>query len=213
MTKLCAVIITDDKRFERMLSLELASRGVDILNGTDTHALNGHRGRIFAIVDLDFCTSDELCELAKVSEVIGFSRAYKNELKIADELCGVFLHRPFLIDDLISVMFDGVEVHKKRERVMSKPKKQSYLTVDEVERCAVYGNERIMLTDSEYKVLSLLCENRGEAVSREAISMLLGTADSNNSDVYICMLRRKIDNRLGLKLILTVRGRGYMIPN
>ena len=213
MTKLYATVITDDKRFERMLSLELVGRGVDILNGMGISCFDARRGRMFSIVDLDFCASDELFELSRVSEVIGFSRSYKNELEVADKLCGTFLHRPFLIDDLISIIFDGVEMQKKKERAPSKLKKQRYLTVDEVERCAVYGNERIMLTDSEYKVLSLLCEKRGEAVSREEISALLGTRDSNNSDVYICMLRRKIDNRLALKLILTVRGKGYMIPN
>ena len=32
-------------------------------------------------------------------------------------------------------------------------------------------------------------------------------------DVYICHLRRKIDNKLGLKLIYTIRGKGYMLKN
>ncbi len=213
MTKLYATVITDDKRFERMLSLELSSRGVEILNGMDSDEAKQKHGKLFSIADLDFCGSDEISVLAQISDVIGFSRYYKNELKGAVEPCKVFLHRPFLIDELMSIIFEGAEAHKKRERTPSKLKKHSYLTVDEVERCAVFGNERIMLTDSEYRVLSLLCEKRGEAVSRDELSALLGSSDSNNCDVYICMLRRKIDNRLGLRLICTVRGKGYMIPN
>jgi DNA-binding response OmpR family regulator len=69
------------------------------------------------------------------------------------------------------------------------------------------------LSDNEYKVLSVLCENRGEAVPREEICSLLGVTDGNMGDVYICHLRRKIDNKLGLKLIYTVRGKGYMLKN
>ena len=213
MTRLFATIITDDRRFERMLSLELSSRGVEIVHGVDINKSDIKKRKLFSIVDLDFCRADEVAELARESDVIGFSRSYRNELGSAAESCRAFLHRPFLTDELISVLFDGAEANKKRESVTSKMKKHSYLTVDEVERCAVFGNERIMLTDCEYKVLSLLCEKRGEAVSREEISDLLGTRDSNNCDVYICMLRRKIDNRLGLKLISTVRGKGYMISN
>lgn len=213
MTRLFATIITDDRRFERMLTLELSSRGVEIVHGVDINKSDIKKRKLFSIVDLDFCRTDDVSELARESDVIGFSRSYKNELGSAAESCRAFLHRPFLTDELISVLFDGVEVHKKRENAPLKMKKHSYLTVDEVERCAVFGNERIMLTDCEYKVLSLLCEKRGEAVSREDISDLLGTRDSNNCDVYICMLRRKIDNRLGLKLISTVRGKGYMISN
>ena len=213
MVRLYVIVVTDDKRFERMLSLELSCRGVEILNGADTDRLKTKRGKTFSIVDLDFCGADDIIDLARISDVIGFSRSYKNELKGVAELCRVFLHRPFLTDELISIIFEGVEVHRKKELAPSKLKNHRYLTVDEVERCAVFGNERIMLTDSEYKVLSLLCEKRGGAVSREELSRLLGTLDSNNCDVYICMLRRKIDNRLGLKLIHTVRGKGYMIQN
>jgi len=58
-----------------------------------------------------------------------------------------------------------------------------------------------------------LYQNRGETVNRETIDMLLGADDSNMGDVYICHLRRKIDNKLGLKLIYTIRGKGYTLKN
>ena len=80
MTKLCVRIITDDKRFERMLSLELSDRGVDILKGTDIQHLSREENLIYTVTDLDFCSSDEVFDLAAYSLVIGFSRLYKNEL-------------------------------------------------------------------------------------------------------------------------------------
>jgi two-component system copper resistance phosphate regulon response regulator CusR len=66
---------------------------------------------------------------------------------------------------------------------------------------------------NEYKVLSVLCENRGETVDRDRIYSILGAEEGNMGDVYICHLRKKIDNPLGIKLIYTVRGKGYMLKN
>ena len=213
MTRLYARIVTDDKRFERMLSLELSSRGIDILDVGGVHKMQQKSGKLFILADLDFCTKEDIAEYATSSTVIGFSRSYKNELGDILAQCNVFLHRPFLIDDLVSAVFGESDVPKRRSSVAAKGKDHRYLSVDEVEHCAVFGNERIMLSDSEYKVLALLCDKRGEAVGRDEISSLLGSFEGNIADVYICMLRRKIDNRLGLKLITTVRGKGYTVSN
>ena len=49
----------------------------------------------------------------------------------------------------------------------------------------------------------------GEIISRERIMGLLGADDGNISDVYICHLRKKLDEKLGRKLIITERGKGY----
>ena len=87
------------------------------------------------------------------------------------------------------------------------------LTVDQNSKNAIWGDEVIPLSDNEYKVLTLLYQNRGETVNRETIDMLLGADGSNMGDVYVCHLRKKIDNKLGLKLIYTIRGKGYTLKN
>lgn len=213
MTRLYVRIITDDKRFERMLELEISCRGAEILKAGTAHSSKLKAGKVFTLADLDFCNIEDIAEYSSESTVIGFSRSYKNALGDVLTKCNVFLHRPFLMEDLISSIFGESDSPKRRAVSQVKEKEHRYLSVDEVEHCAVFGNERIMLSDSEYKVLSLLCERRGETVGREELSRLLGSSEGNLSDVYICMLRRKIDNRLGLKLISTVRGKGYMISN
>ena len=55
MTRLFATIITDDKRFARMLALELSSRGVELVDGGSASSSEMKHGRRFYIVDLDFC--------------------------------------------------------------------------------------------------------------------------------------------------------------
>ena len=67
------------------------------------------------------------------------------------------------------------------------------LTVDQNSKNAIWGDEVIPLSDNEYKVLTLLYQNRGETVNRETIDMLLGADDSNMGDVYVCHLRKKIE--------------------
>lgn len=217
---LYAKIITDDKRFERMLALELSDRGVDVLEGVKEEARTVSKKNFFTILDLDFCSESDFADLIPYSNVIGFSQKYQDMNNDTLHLCYAVLHRPFLMDELFSVIFgDGKQplMHKssqptKTENAQIRDKKR-YLKVDHASKKAVWGNDGISLTDSEYRVLSLLCDRRGETVTRPEISELLGASDGNICDVYICMLRRKIDNRLGVKLIYTVRGKGYILKN
>lgn len=70
-------------------------------------------------------------------------------------------------------------------------------------------NCHIRLTRSEFCVLQALCEARGEIVEREKLASLLGAAEGNITDVYVCRLRKKLEEPLGRRLIFAERGRGY----
>jgi DNA-binding response OmpR family regulator len=73
------------------------------------------------------------------------------------------------------------------------------------------NNRKYILSDTEYKILTLLCKSPQEAISREKIQGLLENEKSNIGDVYICRLRKKLEEPLGQRLIFTVRGKGYKI--
>ena len=217
---LYAKIITDDKRFERMLSLELEDRGIEILEDVVPESRRVSQANFFTVVDLDFCSGDDLLELSSCSRVIGFSHSYQDSNDERYLSCHAILHRPFSMEELFSVIFNGgtyapikrnASPIKRGGRVISD--KKGYLKLDHASKRAIWDNEGISLTDSEYKVLSILCDKRGEVVSRGEISTLLGAGEGNICDVYICMLRRKIDNRFGVRLIHTVRGEGYTLKN
>lgn len=216
---LFAKIITDDKRFERMLALELSDREVEVLEDTRAHERHLSKKNFYALVDLDFCHEDDLLDLSAYSNVIGFSYTYQNLDNENLKVCLAVLHRPFLMEELFSIIFsEGKPTNRRSTRPIKTDNRQvrdkkGYLWIDHSSKKAVWDNEGIALSDSEYKVLALLCEKRGEVVSRSEISELLGAIEGNISDVYICMLRRKIDNRLGVKLIYTVRGEGYILKN
>ena len=212
-------IITDDKRFERMLSLELSDRGVDLPDDIGIDPKQVTKKNFYTLVDLDFCSKDDIFDLVACSNVIGFSHTYQDVNNEVLKSCYAVLHRPFLMEELFSVIFsDGKlpsvsRVRQDKNAGRQVKGKKAYLKVDHASKKAIWGNDGIALTDSEYKVLSLLCDRRGETVSRSEISETLEATDGNICDVYICMLRRKIDNRLGIKLIYTVRGEGYVLKN
>ncbi len=74
----------------------------------------------------------------------------------------------------------------------------------------------IQLTADEYKLLLLLAEHEGVAVSKRTISQRLHHHDdyfgeSNIPEVLICRIRKKLEGVIPHKYIKTVRGAGYML--
>ncbi len=214
-------IVTSDSKFARMLALELEAIGALIVSDLEHMDQKDKGDSFYTLADLDTCYDDEIIEFAQKTTLIGYSRFYASEIPEKSGACDVFLHRPFLMSDIYDIFADGEKQNKKKPLQRKKNKlnmkyqshKGTYLSVDVRDKHAVWGEVRIPLSDSEYKILSELCANRGDIVSRERMLNILGAESGNISDVYICHLRRKIDSRLGLKLIYTVRGEGYILKN
>ena len=85
------------------------------------------------------------------------------------------------------------------------------LELYEHERLAVSGTRTVTLTPTETAILARLLERRGETVTREEIAEIVGGDSSNKSTVFLCTLRKKLENSLGISPIVTVRGVGYTI--
>ena len=74
--------------------------------------------------------------------------------------------------------------------------------------------EFIHLTDSEEKILHLLCSNKTNPVNREKLSTHCGGIDKRSIDFQITRLRKKIeDDPKKPKFLRTVRNQGYIILN
>ena len=200
-------IISNDEKFSRMLSLELAESGIETVN--EAKLITGEE-KLFIVADLDECSLEDLNNAPEKATVIGYTREDPSEIAEKCKKCSSVLCRPFYISDFLEVFGEQAAVESKRS---SPAKKRHFLTVDQASKVALWGDMRIPLSDNECRVLAALCESRGKIVERERIYALLGAEDGNMGDVYICHLRRKIDNKLGLKLIYTVRGKGYILKN
>lgn len=74
------------------------------------------------------------------------------------------------------------------------------------------GEEFIHLTESEAKILAILCKQKGVAVMRDKLSELCGNIDARSIDVQITRLRKKIEiNPKQPQFLQTVRNQGYVL--
>lgn len=123
-----------------------------------------------------------------------------------------YLVKPFEFDELMA-----------RLRVLTRRKggaqSNTYtcgdLVVDGARHRVSRGGQEIELTAKEYALLEYLIRNKDIVLSREQIETNLWSGDyivgSNVVDVYIRMLRKKVDADFEPKLIQTVRGYGYVL--
>lgn len=89
------------------------------------------------------------------------------------------------------------------------------LVLDPAAKQVTRGAHELHLTVTEFRLLEFLMRRAGRVVSREAIlSAVWGPLDSagdNNLDVFVSLLRNKVDRNSKRKLIHTVRGVGYSV--
>jgi DNA-binding response OmpR family regulator len=79
-----------------------------------------------------------------------------------------------------------------------------------------YQENRMELTNNEFKILTILMEQKGIIVSRERIIRKLweneSFVDDNTLSVNITRLRKKFDDMGKFDFIITKKGQGYIIP-
>ncbi len=115
------------------------------------------------------------------------------------------------------------EVLMARVRVIirTKPQKNSTtfkvkdLEVNTSSKTVFRSGQEIKLTSKEYAILEYMLYNKNKVLSKEQIENHIWSYDyEGNSDlvkVYIRYLRKKLDDPYEDKLIVTIRGVGYML--
>lgn len=74
-----------------------------------------------------------------------------------------------------------------------------------------YRGQAVSLSETEKKLLFALGRACGALVPRCEIATLLGDEKGNSVEVYICHLRNKLEKPFAVRLIETVRGKGYRL--
>jgi DNA-binding response OmpR family regulator len=89
------------------------------------------------------------------------------------------------------------------------------LVIDPATREVSRGGSRISLTRTEYSLLEQLAHRAGTVVRRQSLIEAVWGFDreveDNTLDVFMRLLRSKIEGGTRQKLIHTVRGVGYML--
>lgn len=89
------------------------------------------------------------------------------------------------------------------------------LSMDLASHTVLRGGKELRLSAKEYALLEYLLQNKGVVLTREQIENHVWSYDyeggSNVIDVYIRLLRKKVDDPCAQKLIHTLRGYGYVL--
>ena len=137
---------------------------------------------------------------------------------IADRVKGLdlgaddYLVKPFDFDELLARIRAMTRKHSgSRSNIFT----YADLIVDTQKRTVHRGNHEIALIPKEFTILEHLIRNQGIVISREQLENRIWnyeySGNSNNIDVYMSRLRKKIDGEFSTKLIHTIRGVGWVL--
>lgn len=136
----------------------------------------------------------------------------------ADKITGLdagaddYLTKPFEFDELVARIRALMRRGQAQEASVLR---FGDVQVDLHSRKVVRAGERVKLTPREFALLEYFMRNAGRVLSRTAIGEHVWDmnfdSDSNVIDVYVSMLRRKIDKGFEKPLIHTVVGTGYVM--
>ena len=137
---------------------------------------------------------------------------------VADRVKGLdlgaddYLVKPFAFDELLARIR---AMTRKRAGNRKNQFSIADLTVD-IERRTVYrSGEEITLLPKEFSLLEYMIRNQGIVLSPEQLENQIWnyefSGNSNNIDVYISRLRKKLDDGNRCKLLHTIRGVGWVL--
>jgi hypothetical protein len=213
-----ALILCADGRLVRLLETELAYLGIE---ARSTPSLPPPDGELCLLVaDGDGFDPMECAELAAACgcPLLLFGRELRDPAALP--VLADFLRRPFALSALEQAVRSllteipargspvGMSRHPAAPEAAPPPPSAPALAV--VDGTVTLNGKPLPLTPAEQAILTCLCARRGETVTREELSALLG-GGGNSVDVYVCRLRAKIEKPLGRRMIQTLRGVGYRL--
>ena len=188
-----------------------AQDGLDILNKEDIH---------LCLLDImmpkadGFAVLDALRSMNKMTPVIFLTArdSVSDRVKGLDRGANDYLVKPFSFEELSARLR---VMTRTSYGVMSNVICVSDLSMDCNAHTVSRGGVEIHLSAKEYALLEYLMYNQGRVLSREMIEDHIWNFDyeggTNVVDVYISYLRKKVDDGHDIKLIHTVRGRGFVL--
>lgn len=220
------LVIDDDDRITSMLRRSLAFEGYEVNianNGADGLKSFMMKEPDLVILDvmMPYIDGMEVCRRIRESgsHVPILMLTAKDEIN--DRVKGLdlgaddYVVKPFALEELLArarALF-----RRKGERT---DKQESVLTFEDLAldldaREAIRSGRRIELTSKEYELLLLFMQNPKRVLTRDTIMEKIWgydfSGESNVLEVYIAMLRQKLEEGGGSRIIVTVRGTGYVL--
>lgn len=209
-------IVSCEKQLARMLELELLELHASVKTITEKlspPALDiAVNNADLIIFDTEYYSGDiSYIHQTKKPFVFITKGGILNHARESENITGIF-ERPFSVDAFVKHVSDQC-----RNSVFSSviPNETVNIELDHFSKQAFVNGKAFKFSPKEFSLLALLYKNRGRTVARQTVLETIWGEKydpSNNVDnVYINYLRKKLDEALGIKLIYTVRGKGYML--
>jgi DNA-binding response OmpR family regulator len=206
---------------------ELLKKGFEEENHSACLAFDGRAAlELAASSEFDVIILDLMVPLLDGFEVTRRLRKSQNQTPILvltarDAITDVARALDLGADDYLTKPFSFVELMARlralaRRGASPRPPllKVADLVLDPASRRVCRGNREIYLSPREYKLLEYLMRRAGRVVSRNAIVdgvWNVQDVEENTLDVFVSMLRAKVDKGFKTKLIQTIRGVGYSV--
>lgn len=230
MSKGLILVVEDDEAIRRGVADALRFHGYTVHEARD-----GCEGLDMALsIDADLVLLDIMMPEMDGLEVLGELRKARPGAPVifltargesADRVAGLrlgaddYVVKPFGVDELVARV--EAVLRRSAERPAGAPALRiAGVTVDFDRREAVLGDgSRCALSQREAEVLQFLAASRGRAVSREELLGKIWGLDprgvhTRTVDMAVARLREHLgDDAREPRMILTVRGKGYMLAD
>ncbi len=221
------LVIEDEPKLAEFIKkgLEEENFNIDVaFDGSigERMALKNNYDIIVLDVILPYKNGFEVCKAIRAKKqntpIIMLSALDALDDKITGFNSGVddYLVKPFEFKELLARIHSLLK-RSKGIIISTDMLKVGDLQLDIDKRIAIRGNTSIDLTAKEFKLLEYLMRNKGRVISRNDISEKVWDINfdtgTNTVDVYINILRKKIDKDSPNKLIHTKIGMGYYISD
>jgi DNA-binding response OmpR family regulator len=217
------LIIEDERKILRSLERGLQAEGYEVAT-----AASGEEGLLLAAAQLFDClVLDLLLPDRDGLEVLADLRRAQSAIRVliltardtvADRVIGLdagaddYLVKPFAFAELLARLRSLLRRDRgERQTVL----RVDDLEIDLIQRRVVRGGAEISLTQREFEVLAYLLRHKNAVVTRDMLGRDVwhepNHALTNVIDVYINLLRRKVERPGHRPLIHTLRGVGYIL--
>jgi len=219
------VVIDDDEKITSLLRRSLAFEGYEVTtapNGQEGLRILQGRHADLVILDVMMPILDgwEVCRRLRAAGISSPVLMLTAKDDVQDRVKGLdmgaddYLVKPFALEELMARV--RALLRRKPEQAEDNHQlRYEDLLMDVDAREVMRGENRIELTAKEFDLLHLFMQNPKRVLSRDQIMERIWgydySGESNVLEVYVAMLRQKLEEHGGNRLILTVRGAGYVL--
>jgi two-component system response regulator MprA len=218
------LVVDDSPQYLEILSTYLESRGHSVRvagGGEEALSLAGDRRPDLVLLDVNMPGLDgfEVCRRLRARGVDTPVIIVTARDAVADRVTGLdggaddFLVKPFAFDELLARL--RAVGRRGRTRHLRHALEYGGIVIDEVAHTVTVAGQSVSLTATEYRLLSVLVRRAEAIVTRDQLAQHVWGGDydplSNNADVYVGYVRRKLAAVAPEPRIHTVRGLGYVL--